>query len=211
MDLRNGIAVHAFRGERDKYEPVEKFSRVVRSSNPLEILETLRVRELYVADLDAIEGKGDNFRIIEMLSQKASVMADCGVRDEEGLRRVRDLGCTPVLGTETAGRRLFEIAEGCIASVDMMGGRILGGWRDLRDVLEFLNDTPVEEIIVLDISRVGTKKGWRREELEEILSISEKPVIIGGGVRKDDLDLLSSCGIAGVLLSTSVHLGEIEL
>jgi len=211
MDLKNGIVVHAFRGEREKYEPIEKFSRVVKSSNPLEILEALKVRELYVADLDAIEGRGNNFGIIRMLSQRTDVMADCGVRSEEELEIVRALGCTPVLGTETAEKRLFERAEGCVASVDMIEGRILGGWRDLKEALCFLNETPVREVIILDISRVGTKRGWKREELEEILSLSEKPVIIGGGVRKDDLDFLSSCGVSGVLLSTSVHLGEIEL
>ena len=211
MDIKGGVVVHGIRGERDRYEPIERFSRVVSSSDPLRMVEELKPKEVYVADLDAIERRGNNFELIREISRRIPLMADCGIRSKEDIEKIRELGCTPILGTETAERGLFKIAEGCVASVDMREHRILGGWRNLQDAISYLNETPVREIIILDISRVGTERGWKREEIEEAVEISEKPVLIGGGIRKEDLEILERCGVAGVLVSTAVHLGEMEL
>ena len=56
LDLFNGSAVHAVRGEREKYQPIGAKSRVVETSDPISILDELKPKEVYVADLDRITG-----------------------------------------------------------------------------------------------------------------------------------------------------------
>ena len=58
IDLKDGVAVHAVRGERQSYRPVR--SGLVEGADPVDVARALRdrlgLRELYVADLDAIAG-----------------------------------------------------------------------------------------------------------------------------------------------------------
>jgi phosphoribosylformimino-5-aminoimidazole carboxamide ribotide isomerase len=177
----------------------------------MEIVKELKPKEVYVADLNAIEKNGNNFEIIKELSANIPVMADCGVRDEKDLQNIRKLRCTPVIGTETAEKRIFEISTGCVASIDIKDDKVLGGWKSVEEAVKFLNESLVKEIIILDISRVGTGRGWRKNEIERIVRLSEKPVIIGGGIKANDLEMMEDCGVSGVLVSTSVHLGELKL
>jgi uncharacterized protein related to proFAR isomerase len=70
MDLLNGEVVHARRGERDRYQPIHLFSSIVRSSDPLEILELLRPAEVYVADLNRLTKTGDNRATLRALRDR---------------------------------------------------------------------------------------------------------------------------------------------
>ena len=63
IDLKDGTAVHAVRGERERYRPV---SSVIAGDDgdPLALARAFRselgLDDLYVADLDAIGGEGDH-------------------------------------------------------------------------------------------------------------------------------------------------------
>ncbi len=65
LDIFNGAVVHAVRGEREHYQPIDGYSHVVTTSDPLRVLEEIRPREVYVADLNRLTGRGDNLQIIE--------------------------------------------------------------------------------------------------------------------------------------------------
>ncbi|HKM59743.1 MAG TPA: HisA/HisF-related TIM barrel protein, partial [Candidatus Bathyarchaeia archaeon] len=57
IDILNGIVVHAVRGKRREYQPLQ--SSICNSIEPLEIAKTFKTlgfSELYIADLDAITG-----------------------------------------------------------------------------------------------------------------------------------------------------------
>ena len=58
IDLKGGLAVHAVRGDRERYRPLR--SRIAEGSDPVDLTHAVRERfgldELYVADLDAIGG-----------------------------------------------------------------------------------------------------------------------------------------------------------
>ena len=66
LDLKNGRAVAAFAGQRDHYQPVRSILHA--TSNPLDlaraIRETLGLRTLYLADLDAIAGNAPAVRAL---------------------------------------------------------------------------------------------------------------------------------------------------
>lgn len=219
LDILNGAVVHAVRGERKRYEPIERSSRIVSTSQPLRILEELKPREIYVADLNRLMGEGDNWATIEAISAKTKTMADIGISDIEDLNKLPD-AVSPILGTETASIGLIREAtlkRKIVASIDMKGGNVLArdpllaGLAPLQ-VLQILNDLPLEAVILLELSRVGTSSGLDLEFLEKAAALSKHPLILGGGVNgEEDLLALEGMGFSGALVATAVHNGNIPL
>src|SRR5271157_5080901 len=62
IDLRGATVVHARLGQRDQYRPIR--TRLSATSDPIDVARGLLsihpFTTLYVADLDAIAGRGDN-------------------------------------------------------------------------------------------------------------------------------------------------------
>lgn len=219
FDILNGAVVHALRGERSRYKPIAEFSRVIESSDPLQILNELRPAQVYVADLNMIMGSGQNLEIIDKISNRARTMADTGASRSSDLDGLPP-SVLPVLGTETASISLMEEVSGkrrIIASLDMSNRRVL-----LRDaatadhspleVLEELNHLDLEGVIIMELNRIGTSAGLDEEFLNEAARISNHPLILGGGV-KDEKDLLAleGIGFSGALVATAIHNGKIPL
>ncbi len=218
LDLFNGSAVHAVRGEREKYQPIGAKSRVVETSDPLSILEALRPKEVYVADLDRIMGSGDNLALIGELARKAETMADVGISSVEELDLLPS-DCTPVLGTETGSLSLIERASSrrnVTVSIDIFRGEVLTcdpalKFRPLELICE-LNSLSIKEIILLSLDRVGTSMGLDEGFLRKAADLSDHPILLGGGVKDgSDLDRLEELGLAGALVATAVHEGKIPL
>ena len=213
MDVMNGLAVLAERGERQKYRPVAEKSAVVKKSDPLKVLMAIKPRFLYVADLDRILGIGDNAKILRPLSRRVEeMMADCGFRRPEELG---ELEFIPVLGTETFDlTKISETKGNCYVSLDFREDSFLdasGKFADFKKAVAFLNSIPLRGLIVLNITRVGSGKA-DFELLAEVLDLSEHPVYLGGGVSGiEDLEKLKELGCSGVLISTAVHRKAIPL
>ncbi|MHC1566514.1 MAG: HisA/HisF-related TIM barrel protein, partial [Candidatus Syntropharchaeia archaeon] len=216
LDILGGKVVHAVGGERRKYLPIHKFSSIVRSSDPFELLEILDPREVYVADLDRLMGRGENLQI-KSISKRWKCMLDWGVRNEEDLKKAREIADIVIIGTETGSMNLIRNAGGGISvSCDMLGGSILSSDESLRiplpDLVKILNDFEIRDLILLDISRVGTKSGIDIDLIEEVVKTSVHPVLIGGGIRgMEDIEILKKIGVDGVLVGTAIHDRSIPL
>jgi len=218
LDLFNGSAVHAVRGEREKYLPIDTASAIVRTSDPLAILDELRPKEVYVADLDRIMGTGDNLDLIGEIAREAETMADVGISSTGELDLLAS-AVTPVLGTETGSFDLIEEASfkrEVVVSIDLFGGAVLARDPALRvpplDLIRKLNPLPLKEIILLSLDRVGTSAGLDEIFLRKAADLSAHPLLLGGGVKDaSDLDRLEDLGIAGALVATAVHRGTIPL
>ena len=78
---------------------------------------------------------------------------------------------------------------------------------EFKEVLKKLNPN---EIILLDISGVGTQKGYNTKLLDEFKEFKNQ-LIIAGGLNKESLNQLDSLGIKKVLVGTSLHSGEVKL
>jgi phosphoribosylformimino-5-aminoimidazole carboxamide ribotide isomerase len=219
LDILNGAVVHAVRGERSRYEPVAGFSRVVSTSEPLCIQKELRPREVYVADLNLLTGKGDNLEIIKKISTMAKTMADIGISNASDLDRLPP-SVSPVLGTETASLEIMEEVAAerkVVVSIDMMKRKVLSrdphlaGQTPLQ-LLQRLNCLNLESVILLEMDRVGTSEGLDERFLKEAIAASEHPLILGGGVKgEDDLGAMEEMGFAGALLATALHNGKIPV
>ena len=207
IDLKDGTAVHAVRGERERYRSL---------GDPLSLARKYGLDELYVADLDAITGGGVQTAVIAALAREARVMVDAGVSDPERARALLELGVDRVVvGTETlADADALDRLPEAVLSVDLRDGRTLSpdprlaGLPALDAVRRLAGP---REVIVLDLARVGTSSGPDVALIAELhAAFPELELLAGGGVRDaGDLRALADAGAAGALVATALHRGVI--
>ena len=215
LDIFDGVVVHALRGKREEYLPVADFSSVCETSDAAGIARTLRPTEVYAADLNRIRGIGNNFQVIKDVSGYCRTIISCGVRSAGDAALGLAIADTVTIGTENADFDVIgDACETCDASrlhvnIDLMDGRILtntGISLTPLDAVERLNDYPINHLIIIDLTKVGTESGIDLDLLSDAVARSDHPVIFGGGVRDmNDLDLLRDIGVAGALVATGVH------
>jgi len=211
LDIYNSVVVHAKRGERDSYEPIK--SRIVDSANPLEIIDSLQPSEVYVADLNRLQERGDNLSVIRDISARTQTMCDIGI--SSGADLLKDCGTsTRIIGTETAPFELMCNTPSVSVSIDIFKGSILAKDSNtpcnVLELVRVLNECNILDIIVLDMDRVGTSTGFDSNLLCEIVDESKHPVLLGGGISDEgDLDVLEGIGIKGALVATAIHNGKV--
>ena len=223
IDLKGGAAVHAVRGQRERYRPLR--SGLVAGSDPLRVARAFRgeleLDELYVADLDAIAGGPPHRAALAALAQEARVMVDAGVTDLAAARPLLELGVARVvIGTETlaneaALERMTDLP--LVLSLDFRAGRLLSPDSELArldpsEALARLARSGVREVIVLDLARVGSGAGPQVELVGELCTrFPDLELLAGGGVRDlADLRALAAGGAAGALVATALHGGAIR-
>jgi phosphoribosylformimino-5-aminoimidazole carboxamide ribotide isomerase len=214
IDLKGGTAVHAVRGERERYRPLGDPLSTARRFR-----DALGLEELYVADLDAIAGAGGNDAVIGALAREARVMVDAGVSEPARARELLDLGVhRVVVGTETlpAADALDRLLPEAVLSLDLRDGRALSPDPRLAGLpalaaIARLHSERLREVIVLDLARVGTGAGPDVEAIAEIhAAFPGLELLAGGGVRDvEDLRALGDAGAAGALVATALHRGVI--
>lgn len=221
LDILNGKVVHAVKGEREKYRPIHEFSSVCDSSDPLEIVHDLIPREVYIADLNRLKGTGNNDAIIKQISWKTRSMLDLGASTMDEMHIGQELSDSIVLGTETATRSLLESAcdfypRSINMSVDIVKGKILTSEPAFQippiELVTMLNSYDIDDLIILELSKVGTSSGINATFLKEVFDHSNHNILLGGGVRDmKDISLLKDIGLEGAIVATSVHNRSIPL
>jgi phosphoribosylformimino-5-aminoimidazole carboxamide ribotide isomerase len=215
------------RGERERYRPVHS-AIGGGDGDALALARGFRgevgIEEVYVADLDAIVGAGENGATIAALAREARVMVDAGVSEPARARALLDLGAHRVIvGTETLpgpdalDRLHAELPDGALVlSVDLREGRLLSPDPQLAslpalDAFARLHRAGLREAIVLDLARVGSGSGPDVALIAEIhAAFPDLELLAGGGVRDvEDLRALAVAGAAGALVATALHRGVI--
>lgn len=214
IDLMDGVVVHARRGERDAYRPLR--SGLCRDADPLAVVAALlRLHPfdtLYVADLDAIRGRGDHVDCILRMRAAYPGLAlwiDAGIADARALEAfLRADAGVPVLGSESlADAAVPEAAPAAaVLSLDFRAGRFLGPPALLADPGLWPAD-----VLVMNLDRVGSDLG---PDLGLLAAIAGRKTGVrahlAGGVRHgDDLRAVLASGAAGVLLASALHDGAI--
>ena len=220
IDLKQHQAVSGKSGMRDTYTPLNTV--FAASANPVEIAQGLKLNgadEMYIADLDLIESQGHNITDIQMVNTILPVMFDGGVKNCEAFEFFLNYAFKVIVPTETLEsidemKKIFEKypKERIVVSVDVKNNELLSKNFDmsLAEFKEILKELNPNEIILLDITGVGTEKGYNRYLLEIFEDMKDK-LIIAGGLNKDSLGELESLGIKKVLIGTSLHSGEVKL
>lgn len=216
IDLKNGAVAHARMGMRSQYAPIK--TPLSSTSRPSDVarglLSIFPFKKFYVADLDAIEHKGDNSPALKQLSTDfpdVEFWVDAGIADVHEAEHWLAAGLGHlVLGSET--QRDSELirslcrTEDTILSLDFRGDLFLGP-------ASLLNETNIwpTKIIVMTLARVGSASGPDMDRLKIIKSrVNDRQLYAAGGVRDvNDLALLTQAGIAGALVATSLHNGKL--
>ncbi|MCX8150274.1 MAG: HisA/HisF-related TIM barrel protein [Candidatus Bathyarchaeota archaeon] len=228
IDILNNEVVHAVKGNRTAYKPLQ--SRLCNSTDPAAValmFKGLGFKKLYIADLDAILGKGDNTEVFRKISSQTGLqlIVDAGVTEIKKAQvlfknKVNQI----VIGTETLKNlnfvrdaiKLFG-TEKIMVSLDLMKDKVLckSELVNSMDALEIASEIQkmgVSQIIFLDLARVGSNEGVDMARLKKIKSGVSAAIFIGGGVRNlKDILLLYSMKVSGVLVATSLHLGQLTV
>jgi phosphoribosylformimino-5-aminoimidazole carboxamide ribotide isomerase len=231
IDLKEGMAVHAVGGHRDQYRPLRSIWQASGSPTALAaaIREGLDIATLYLADLDAIEGRSANLELYGRLAaERLELWLDAGVRDVRTLEPLIGLvahGARIVVGLESVNgpRALGEIIEAigpdrAILSLDMDDGtpRIARGaaWSsvDPREIAAEAIERGVRHLILLDLARVGTGRGAGTEDLVMRIQVRHPAVniAVGGGMGGvEDVLGMRRFGASAALVGSAIHDGRI--
>lgn len=217
LDVKDGRVVRAQMGMRHAYKPIE--TPLSATSAIGDVAEGLRrihpFPVFYVADLDAIENGSSLLATadpLSLLQPRPEVWLDAGIRSTEDAEQMLANSRTfVVLGSEsqvnTDVLRAFSTHPGLILSLDFRGDAFLGP----PDILSEPALWP-KQVIVMTLDKVGARRGPGFDRLQAIKGVAgNREIIAAGGVRNvDDLERLNDMGIAGALVATSLHSGEIS-
>jgi HisA/HisF family protein len=216
LDLRGGLVVRARMGQRDQYKPLK--SSLSPTSDPVDIVRGLlsvsAFKTFYLADLDAIEGTGDNAPVLHRLEMEFPTLAfwvDNGVADLACAMRWLDAGVGHlVVGSESqkdmALMRRLSRHDRIVLSLDFRDQSFQGPPALLDEVASW-----PRRLIVMTLARVGSGAGPDFDRLSAVRRIADgREIHAAGGVRDGaDLAALQRAGIVGALVATSLHDGRL--
>ncbi len=206
--------MHAKQGDRTTYAPMN--SSLCPSSNPIRVTEAYLslypFEYLYIADLDAIEGRGNNRQTILTIQERfpsLKLWVDAGIRDKVMLEPfIQHKNIHPVIGSETLTElKLLKESHSPILSLDYRNGKFLGPKELETDVHLWPRN-----VIIMSLSSIGEQLGPNLKLLQRLQSRSpESCFYAAGGVRNfDDLQQLANLHCKGALVATALHSGALK-
>jgi phosphoribosylformimino-5-aminoimidazole carboxamide ribotide isomerase len=215
IDLMGGLAVHAVRGHRESYRPLR--TPLCRDPDPFAVvasyLQLHPFDTFYVADLDALTGRGRQDSLIAALQREfpgRRFWVDAGMPEEPPV--VQGSSRIPVIGTESMRAEDWHRLSSCpgewILSLDWRDGSLDGP--DI--VLQQPQGWP-ERVVVLTLDRVGSLTGpdWKRLEWMHSLAPNRRLIAAGGIHHEEDLRRLARSGVEAALVASALHFGTLCL
>lgn len=217
LDIKNGVVVRGVMGDRAAYRPIE--TPLSASAQPLDVarglLSLAPFTALYIADLDAIEGRPANVATVAALAAEfpgVELWLDAGLHTAgEVAAHLADPAVAVVLGSETIDCaetvRSFCDEPRAILSLDYRGSAFVG-----PQGLERAAELWPARVIAMTLAKVGSGAGPDLGRLAAVKAMAGKrQVFAAGGVRHAaDLDDLQAAGIAGALVASALHDGRLD-
>jgi uncharacterized protein related to proFAR isomerase len=206
VDIADGVVVHAMRGQRARYRPID--SALCPGSDPLRIASALvdycASPLLYVADLDALVARAPQYRLIERLAAALpgiEIWLDAGFGDALAAHAMASaLGA---LASRSHAYDALADRDRAILSLDRMGSASLdqsGCWS--------APELWPRRVIVMTLDRVGSDEGPDLATYRAMRAIApaEVSLIGAGGVRdEDDLRAAAGVGARAWLVASALH------
>ncbi|TXT66504.1 MAG: 1-(5-phosphoribosyl)-5-[(5-phosphoribosylamino)methylideneamino] imidazole-4-carboxamide isomerase [Promethearchaeota archaeon] len=228
IDVLKSKAVHAVGGERSKYTPIK--SPLFKNPDPfqmiMKLVRTFNFSTFYIADLDSIQFEKPNHSLYSKILEHhidVTILLDPGIKNEVDFTKFPN---TPhlklILGLETI--ESLDIIKKAIKyfgknriliSLDMYKGHILSKSESLKKLspLDFIKESDkwdINELILLDLFRVGQKIGGIPPLYDEINKNFNGRVLVGGGIKNvQDLLMYKRNNFTGVLIATALYDGSI--
>lgn len=169
------------------------------------------MRQLYLADLNAIQGEENNFQTLQSIAHAFPDLAlwiDAGFSTPAAIQTLQSLlSFRPVIGSESWRSKCDFPRDQSVLSVDSMDDEL----RDPSGITRDSRRRP-DTLILMNLSRVGSLQGPDMGRLARWRSIApDAALYMAGGVRnRTDLEQLQSAGAGGVLLASALHNGALN-
>jgi 1-(5-phosphoribosyl)-5-[(5-phosphoribosylamino)methylideneamino] imidazole-4-carboxamide isomerase/N-(5'phosphoribosyl)anthranilate isomerase len=221
--VKDGRAVRLVQGE---------LSAETAYGNPLEValeFQAAGAEWLHLVDLDAAFGRGENSALLAEVVGKLDIKVELsgGIRDDESLRRALATGCTRInLGTaalenpEWTAKIISEFGDRIAVGLDVRGHVLAArGWTkeggDLFETIERLERDGCARYVVTDVTKDGTLQGPNVQLLQEVCSVTKKPVVASGGISSladiESLMALNAMGVEGAIVGKALYAGAFTL
>ena len=218
LDLKSGQVVHARHGNRQAYLPIQ--SALTESSEAVSVVQALLslypFKQLYIADIDAIQSTGHHTHLIQDLQVEfpdLEIWLDAGFCSIEAVEAWHKTKVSLVLGSESlkSVENYQQLMAAChappILSLDFKSQKFLGP----QSLLNSPELWP-QQVIVMTLDQVGSQAGPDLEQLGLVQKKSSQiSIYAAGGVRSvEDLVILSHQNITGALIASALHKGSIS-
>ena len=227
IDLKNAQVVHAKHGNRHAYQPIK--SILSASSDVFSIVEGLLklypFRTIYIADIDAISNSGNHFEQIELLCSMyphITWWVDNGVRNLNArILYAPQANIRAVFGSENIHQlqdyraMSYAYKSRHVLSLDKLDNVKLDSAELGAAELHHTGLYWPDDVICMTLNNVGSNAGADITRLQALMQLNKsrkKPARLyaAGGVRNmDDLLALKQLVVAGALVATALHNGEI--
>lgn len=214
IDVRHGEVVRAVKGDRANYKPI--ITPLAASTAPDAIARSLAslfaFRQIYLADIDGIEGRGRNVDLVTSLGEvfpKSEIWVDAGTGSRSAARTLlAQPATTLVVGSESLesvgalGGIIADAPGRSVLSLDFRFETFLG-----PDALLEKPELWPHRIIAMQLGRVGSGEGPDIDRLRDIVRRANgRRVYASGGIRhRADLDAVRAAGAAGALIASALH------
>ena len=227
-----GFVRHASEKDIEKFEKLTELAQVSRNDVLEEVaqeFESAGATWIHLVDLDAAFGRGSNSALLAEVIGKLDIKVELsgGIRDDQSLRTALATGCTRVnLGTaalenpDWTSRVIAEYGDRIAIGLDVRGHVLAArGWTqeggDLFETIARLERDGCARYVVTDVTKDGTLKGPNLELLQEVCSVTKKPVVASGGISSladiDSLIALHTTGVEGAIVGKALYAGAFTL
>jgi phosphoribosylformimino-5-aminoimidazole carboxamide ribotide isomerase len=225
IDIIEGKAVRLTQGDYSQ--------KKIYNEHPLEVakqFEDAGLKRLHLVDLDgAKDGKVKNWKVLETLAGKTSMVIDFGggIKTAKDVQIVFDsgaafatVGSIAVKNEEEFVKWLIQFgANRFLLGADVKDEKIaVGGWMETTDlwIYDFIEKYighGVQQIFCTDVSKDGKLEGPSLELYKNIVGkFGDLHFIASGGVSSmQDLDELRKIGCKGAIVGKAIYEGRVKL
>ena len=226
IDLKNNKCVRLSKGKEE--------TSIIYNENPVKqakFFEREGCDRIHIVDLDAAFGRREiNKNTILKIRKETSINIELGggIKSKEDVSFWIENGINFLIIGSMAVRNPKKIKNLSndfpnklyISLDDLDGQTMIYGWveksnKHTKDILFDFNSSNIRGFVFTDVSRDGMLTGIDFKKILQYLSISKKPIIVGGGLSSY-IDLknfakLNHPNLEGVIAGKSYYLGKIDI
>ena len=218
IDLMGGKIVQLVQGEKKALE-FDDFEYWIERFSTFPLVQLI--------DLDAAIGRGNNRELIAMICKRLPCQTGGGIRDVARAGELLALGAKRVIygsallkdaaiNTALAAAAAETLgAEHLTFAIDSRQGKVaIQGWKesttiDPKDMLRAL-DPYCSAFLYTHIDTEGTMTGFPIELARELAALTEKKMIVAGGIRsRAEVEELHAIGVDAVV-GMAIYTGQMQ-
>ena len=186
IDIKCGKVVKAYAGARFNYKPLILKKKDFSDADFVikNVIQKFGITEIYIADLDSIENKNNNWAMIKKLvkkNQKINFLIDSGFNSISNLRLINQM----------------SLQSDSVISLDFL---------NKKKNYFFSKKLVADKFILMSIKQVGGRGiNWNFLNLISKFIPPKKCIVAGGLKHEGEINKIKIKGYCGVIISTLIH------